>query len=45
MATADELLAKALTAPLVPIEWKDPDGIEPVAAADSKTGEPGVVTH
>jgi ATP-dependent Lon protease len=44
VSTVDELLGKALVAPLVPIEWKDADAVEPVAASD-KGDQPGVVTH
>ena len=45
VATVDELLGKALVAPLVPIEWKEPEAVEPVAGADDKGGHPGLVTH
>jgi ATP-dependent Lon protease len=45
VANVDDLLSKALVAPLVPIEWKDPDAVEPVAATEGKDGHPGLVTH
>src|SRR5882757_5273219 len=31
--TVDELLSHALAGPLTPIEWKEPDAVEPVAGA------------
>src|SRR5271163_311186 len=45
VATVDDLLSKALVAPLVPIEWKEPDAVEPVAAGEGKDGHSGLVTH
>ncbi|MBV8167255.1 MAG: endopeptidase La, partial [Alphaproteobacteria bacterium] len=45
VSSVDELLAKALAAPLVPIEWKDADAVEPVSSGDDKGDQPGVVTH
>jgi ATP-dependent Lon protease len=45
VATVDDLLSKALVAPLIPIEWKEPDAVEPVAAGEPKDGHPGLVTH
>jgi ATP-dependent Lon protease len=45
VATVDDLLAKALAGPLVPIEWKEPEAVEPVAAGDDKGEHPGLVTH
>jgi len=45
VATVDELLSRALVAPLIPIEWKEPDAVEPVAASEGKDGHSGLVTH
>jgi len=45
VATVDELLAKALAGPLVPIEWKEPEPVETVSGTDDKGDHPGVVTH
>jgi ATP-dependent Lon protease len=45
VATVDDLLTKALAAPLVPIEWKDADAVEQVSTGDGKGDQPGVVTH
>jgi ATP-dependent Lon protease len=45
VATVDDLLSKALVAPLIPIEWKEPDAVEPVAAGEAKGDHPGLVTH
>ncbi|HUA56328.1 MAG TPA: endopeptidase La [Candidatus Sulfotelmatobacter sp.] len=45
VATVDELLSKALAGPLVPIEWKEPEPVEPVSGTDDKGDHPGVVTH
>ncbi|GGF40693.1 Lon protease [Aliidongia dinghuensis] len=47
VAHVDELLAKALTKPLVPIEWSDAESpaVEPVAPAAESDDRPGVVTH
>jgi ATP-dependent Lon protease len=45
IASVDDLLSRALVAPLVPIEWKDPETVEPVAAGDDKAGHAGLVTH
>jgi ATP-dependent Lon protease len=48
VAHVDEVLAKALTKPLVPIEWDEsesPAAAEPVAAQPESDGRPGVVTH
>jgi ATP-dependent Lon protease len=45
VATVDDLLAKALAGPLVPIEWKDPEAVEPVSGTDDKGEHPGLVTH
>ncbi len=33
ISSVDDLLRRALVAPLVPIEWKDPDAVEPAARA------------
>ena len=48
VAHVDEVLAKALTKPLVPIEWDDnetPAATETVAAQPESGDRPGVVTH
>jgi ATP-dependent Lon protease len=48
VAHVDEVLAKALSKPLVPIEWDEseaPAAAEPVAAQPESDGRPGVVTH
>ena len=48
VAHVDEVLAKALTRPLVPIEWDDnetPGATEAVAAQPESGDRPGVVTH
>jgi ATP-dependent Lon protease len=44
VATVDEVLAKALVAPLVPIEWEEPtDDVAPRKSEEAGVG--GVVTH
>jgi ATP-dependent Lon protease len=42
--SVDEVLKTALTKPLVPIEWTEPEDIEPKVAKDGDE-ERGVVTH
>ncbi|HVC57527.1 MAG TPA: endopeptidase La [Stellaceae bacterium] len=44
VSTVDQVLAQALTAPLIPIEWEEDQAVPPVIPA---TGEerPGVLTH
>jgi ATP-dependent Lon protease len=44
VSTADEVLARALVAPLVPIEWKEEEEVKPVAS-DKGEGVGGLVTH
>jgi ATP-dependent Lon protease len=44
VSTADEVLARALVAPLVPIEWKEEEEVKPVAG-DKAAGVGGLVTH
>ncbi|HLZ67789.1 MAG TPA: endopeptidase La [Aliidongia sp.] len=48
VAHVDEVLAKALTKPLTPIDWDEsetPAPAEPVAAQPESGDRPGVVTH
>ncbi|MBV9836398.1 MAG: endopeptidase La [Alphaproteobacteria bacterium] len=44
VTTVDEVLARALAAPLTPIEWKDDSDNEPVRPASTEDVE-GVTTH
>jgi len=45
ISTADEALARALTGPLIPIEWRDEDGTPDVPpSADDVEADP-VITH
>jgi len=44
VSTVDEVLAKALVQPLVPIEWKDDSETDPVPVDKSEDAD-GVVTH
>ena len=45
VATADEVLAEALTEPLEPIEWAEPAEVDQVAAVGSDTDDGNVVRH
>jgi ATP-dependent Lon protease len=44
VTTVDDVLARALAAPLTPIEWKDDSDNEPVRPAATEDVE-GVLTH
>ena len=45
VSAVDQILEHALTAPLTPIEWVEPDEDIPAVPVDSTDGEVGVVTH
>jgi ATP-dependent Lon protease len=45
VATVDEVLARALMRPLVPIEWKEEEEIDPLPAKDKGDDIEEVVTH
>jgi ATP-dependent Lon protease len=45
VATVDEVLALALTKPLVPSTWTEPKDAKPLPAADDADGDANVVTH
>jgi len=45
VATVDDVLKHALTAPLVPIEWNEDDEIAALAEETEKSDHEGVVTH
>ena len=45
VSAVDQILEHALTAPLTPIEWVDPDEDIPAVPVDSAGDEVGVVTH
>jgi ATP-dependent Lon protease len=45
LATVDEVLANALTRPLVPIEWEADQGPMTVGKAEVVEGDVGVITH
>ena len=44
MRTVDEVLANALTAPLIPIAWEEDPPVQPVIPAPSEE-RPGLLTH
>ena len=45
IATADEALARALTGPLIPIEWRDEDGTPDVPPSPEEVEADPVITH
>ena len=45
IATADEALARALTGPLIPIEWRDEDGTPDVPPGPEEVEADPVITH
>ncbi|MGA0600748.1 endopeptidase La [Caulobacter sp. KR2-114] len=45
IATADEALARALTGPLIPIEWHDEDGTPDVPPSPDEVEADPVITH
>jgi ATP-dependent Lon protease len=45
VSIADEVLARALARPLVPIEWTDADAVEAVPAKNAETEREGVIRH
>ncbi len=47
VSTVDEVLTHALSAPLTPIEWNEPDDLPPTppAATEEPEDRPGLLTH
>jgi ATP-dependent Lon protease len=47
VSTVDEVLGHALSAPLTPIEWSEPDDLPetPPKAAEDPEERPGLLTH
>ncbi|MDE1145682.1 MAG: endopeptidase La [Azospirillaceae bacterium] len=45
VTTADEVLRNALVQPLTPIEWSEPEVVEPVAAKAAEDGKDDVIRH
>ena len=45
VATVDEVLAQALSAPLIPIEWKEEDNAPLAPLSPEDTDADSVITH